>query len=468
LTQADLTTINDCGTGTGQQTYTLPVIANNMFGRRITFVKSSTDANEVIINSGAGNFIANGTIAANTQKRLSVYGQSITLEIFTGTNWVVVSESNPTPLRSSIANQVSNTTLTVDKVNGSNIIDFTQTTANITLTIPAPTQVNIHKILTLENLPASTTSLAFTAVGGDSFSIAPSQSVQILWNGTSWRLLNPAQALAETGVTTLSSQFTIVSATDTDVTGLNVTLPSAGKYEFIVSYMVRNSVAGAYQRMRILNTANTLLDTIEAKAPVANDSAYVEITRVLQYTGTLGEVIRVQLASNGTATAQLMSDLVGGQTKIAWKKISGFSPVVGQTVNFINAFVGQTTTNLAPGTDHVKFATVNANSGNGITLDTTSPYSSAVNTASLGRFTVKAGITARLAGNLGDISYTSGPANYVTFRWFNSDTNTAVGEQTTVNSDFGGGGYDGGGGFAVAIVSPTVDTRYELRIAATG
>jgi hypothetical protein len=191
-----------------------------MFGRRITFVKSSTDANEVIINSGAGNFIANGTIAANTQKRLSVYGQSITLEIFTGTNRVVVSESNPTPLRSSIANQVSNTTLTVDKVNGSNIIDFTQTTANITLTIPTPTQTNIHKILTLENLPASTTSLAFTSAGGDSFSIAPSQSVQILWNGTAWRLLNPAQVSPMYGIYSASGVAAHTSpAVPSDATG---------------------------------------------------------------------------------------------------------------------------------------------------------------------------------------------------------------------------------------------------------
>jgi hypothetical protein len=213
-------------------------------------------------------------------------------------------------------------------------ITFTQTTANITATLLNPTITTVNKTITLQNLVASTQSLTITAVGGDTFSIGIGQSIEVAWNGTSWKLLNPAQVLAETGVTTLSGQFTVVSAAFTDVTGLNVTLPSAGKYEFVVSYMVRNSIANAPQRMNILNTANNILDVIDVKCPIANDSSWIEVTRVLQYTGTAGEVIRVQIASNGTATAQLMSDLVSGQTKIAWKKISGFLPVVGQSVDY--------------------------------------------------------------------------------------------------------------------------------------
>jgi hypothetical protein len=213
-------------------------------------------------------------------------------------------------------------------------ITFTQTTAGITAILLNPTVTTVNKTITLQNLVASTQSLTITAVGGDTFTIGIGQSIEVAWNGTSWKLLNPAQVLAETGVAILPSQVTTVPASFVDVAGLSVTLPSAGKYEFIVSYMVRNSTANAIQKMQILNTANTVLDITEAKAPIANDTTWVEITRVLQYTGTAGEVIRVQLASNGVSTAQLMSDLVGGQTKIVWKKISGFSPVTGQSVDY--------------------------------------------------------------------------------------------------------------------------------------
>jgi hypothetical protein len=279
--------------------------------------------------------IINDSVFAFSVNSINVPANTDIFFNWSGVSWKQSGSSAQTGIRVSTANQAVNATLPVaTTVDVATTLDFTQTTTNITLTIPTPTTTTTHKIITLENLPASTTSLTFTAVGGDTFPLAPSQSTQIVWNGTSWRLLNPAQVAAETGVTTLGSQFTIVSAVDTDVTGLNVTLPSAGKYEFIVSYMVRNSTANTAQRMRILNTANTVLDVTETKVPNANDSSYVEVTRVLQYTGIAGEVIRVQIASNGSATAQLMSDLVGGQTKIAWKKISGFLPVTGQSVDY--------------------------------------------------------------------------------------------------------------------------------------
>jgi hypothetical protein len=378
-------------------------------------------------------------------------------------------------VRVSTANQVSNTTLIANTtVDVASTLDFTQTTAGITLTIPNPTIATIHKVVIVENLSASTQTLTFTAIGGDTFSVAAGQSIAISWNGTNWRLLNPAQVIPEfgsvystaaltitgfgvsaaqlvpglsftpqtsgdyqidanlvgqtpgntnvrvafalynsltptvqiansersilfqgspnaitvisagslndvftlvggqtyqiqaynpnatagsqipvssingrnslswkkisgfvpvvgsqsiSGVTTLPSQYIQTSSTFTDVTSLNVTLPNAGKYEFIVSYMVRNDTINTAQQMRVVNGALTVLDQASASQSIANNAVYTEVTRVFQYTGTAGELIKVQLQSNGVATAQLMSDLTGGQTKIVWKLLT--QPVLG-------------------------------------------------------------------------------------------------------------------------------------------
>ncbi len=94
-----------------------------------------------------------------------------------------------------------------------------------------------------------------------------------------------------------------------------------------------------------------------------------------------------------------------------------------------------------------------------ITLDTTSPYSSGTNTASIGRITLKANLTYTIMGIIKSLA----GVDYYGYCWFNSDTNTRIGTR--------------GEGFAstsqaastssnpsYCTLTPSVDTRIELRL----
>jgi hypothetical protein len=120
------------------------------------------------------------------------------------------------------------------------------------------------------------------------------------------------------------------------------------------------------------------------------------------------------------------------------------------------------TTDTSGGVDHIKFATVTNSNGGDVVLDTTSAYSSTANTASIGRFTLKAGKTYRLVSDVQGVNATT---NRFSYEWFNADTNTTLG---------GGRGYTVGssdsnsaatrGSTAEAIYTPSVDTRVEVKI----
>jgi hypothetical protein len=91
----------------------------------------------------------------------------------------------------------SNIQTAVTTVDVATNITFTQTTAGVTATLLNPTITTLNKTITLQNLVASTQSLIITAVGGDTFTIGIGQSIEVAWNGTSWKLLNPAQVFPD-------------------------------------------------------------------------------------------------------------------------------------------------------------------------------------------------------------------------------------------------------------------------------
>ena len=94
-----------------------------------------------------------------------------------------------------------------------------------------------------------------------------------------------------------------------------------------------------------------------------------------------------------------------------------------------------------------------------ITLDTTSPYSSGTNTASVGRITLKANLTYTIMGIIKSLA----GVDYYGYSWYNSDTDVRIGTR--------------GEGFAstsqaastssnpsYCTLTPSVDTRIELRL----
>ena len=73
--------------------------------------------------------------------------------------------------------------------------------------------------------------------------------------------------------------------------------------------------------------------------------------------------------------------------------------------------------------DHLKFDSFAFARGTAITLDTSSSYNTSTGTASIGRITLAAGKTYKLTGSINNVV----SASYNATRWYNSDTNTALG-----------------------------------------
>ncbi|WPY01521.1 YadA stalk domain-containing protein (plasmid) [Candidatus Trichorickettsia mobilis] len=118
-------------------------------------------------------------------------------------------------------------------------------------------------------------------------------------------------------------------------------------------------------------------------------------------------------------------------------------------------------TNVAVG-DHIKFDSNVFVRGSNISLDTATAYNTSTNTASIGRITLAAGKTYKLTGSINNAT-SSGSGDYNALRWYNSDTNAALGvvsgaapPNSTVNRVPGAG--------TIAYISPSVSTRVELRI----
>lgn len=109
--------------------------------------------------------------------------------------------------------------------------------------------------------------------------------------------------------------------------------------------------------------------------------------------------------------------------------------------------------------DHIKFDGNVFVRGSNISLDTSSSYSTSTNVASVGRITLAAGKTYRLTGSINNVV----SANYNAMRWYNSDTNTALGVVSGMSSPISTTDRVPSAGF-VAFITTSVSTRVELRI----
>jgi hypothetical protein len=147
-----------------------------------------------------------------------------------------------------------------------------------------------------------------------------------------------------------------------------------------------------------------------------------------------------------------------------FNNVSSSGIVNNVTASFIQATLNVTQNANVAQDDHVKFDLVQQSFGSDITLDTSTSYTSAVNVASVGRFTLRGGKTYRLSGTSGTILGTNG---YFVLGWHNVNTNTEINAragrqfvysaQASLQNAFSPSAAD-------TIFSPAVDTRVELRI----
>jgi len=91
-----------------------------------------------------------------------------------------------------------------------------------------------------------------------------------------------------------------------------------------------------------------------------------------------------------------------------------------------------TTTQTGPiAGDHVKFDTVQFVSGTGVTLDTTTTYTTSPNVASIGRVSLAANQTYKLTANVTQFKLNLHNGNFV-IQWYNADTNVGFGTPVTI------------------------------------
>lgn len=116
--------------------------------------------------------------------------------------------------------------------------------------------------------------------------------------------------------------------------------------------------------------------------------------------------------------------------------------------------------------DHIKFDSVHSlNSGSEISLDTSTSYVNTMNTASIGRFTLKAGIKYKLTASI----ITGNSATASEMNWYNSDTNTVITDSIKEEAK----SPDATSSDVPQVTThtyfyPLVDTRVEVRIVNAG
>jgi len=131
-----------------------------------------------------------------------------------------------------------------------------------------------------------------------------------------------------------------------------------------------------------------------------------------------------------------------------------------------SAYAEQSTTytgNLLIG-DHVKFTTAIYTLGMSISIDTTTPYTSAPNVASLGRVGLQGGQRYFLDAALTSVTFVDHVAT-VTLAWHDANTGAQVGSVVTMGGD-GNSNPIVTNGHCRAYYNPGATTRVELRIVA--
>lgn len=138
------------------------------------------------------------------------------------------------------------------------------------------------------------------------------------------------------------------------------------------------------------------------------------------------------------------------------------STKTGVTEFLFASMVTQQAANIGAA-DHLKFDTVLLKRGQSINLDTTTAYVNTQGTASIGRVTLKAGMTYRLRASIPYV-LGSGATGLLSVSFFDATNNVALAGvpgtalvATTATNDVGGG-------MAEAIVTAGSDILVELRI----
>jgi hypothetical protein len=224
-----------------------------------------------------------------------------------------------------------------------------------------------------------------------------------------------------------------------------------------------------------------------------SNTAPANVTKAAATIGTSGEPARadhkhdvttataVAIAtanSEGSATSLSRSDHVhahGDQTSttlhaVATALLAGFMSATDKDkldslpidVAFTDAYATEQTTNIGAG-DHVKFNTVARAGGTGISVDTSTAYTTTLNVDSVGRITLAANATYEIRAQVPKVTFSA--LGSIRLAIINADTGSVI-SRSGLGIDPTSITTEAGDLSLVAVLSVSVATRIELRIVA--
>jgi hypothetical protein len=177
-------------------------------------------------------------------------------------------------------------------------------------------------------------------------SVSVGQSIGFVWNGSAWfpfGAVNSVSNLAEFGTLQIPTQTNaLVSTVPFNVSGSTFTLPSAGTWE--ISYNVMTSAPATIVTYSIVDSAGVAVSSSGSTAGFFNATTqtYEHVSKTFLVTTTGAKSLKMivvagnnQSVSINSATNDAIYNNPPGNSQISWKKVSGFLPVTGQSVDYL-------------------------------------------------------------------------------------------------------------------------------------
>lgn len=249
---------------------------------------------------------------------------------------------------------------------------------------------------------------------------------------------------SEFGTLMLAGGSTFTGTTDTDIAGTSFTLPSAGTWE--VSYNVGlNNTTTDNVFISIYSASNVIVtDSVSIINSPAN--IYNNVTQTVRIVTTGGTTYKLRgRANSGSAT--ILSN-VNQSSNISWKKIGGYIPSIGQSVDYCYATLNSNMNSAASGIDVGSWTRREGNIvADGVT-----------------KFSLRAGKTYELSANFYSNSFSSTTGGFAYINWVDvSNVLLPNATQASLVDSQHTGSLNTQSEARVAI-TPTVDMDVKLRI----
>ena len=297
-----------------------------------------------------------------------------------------------------------------------------------------------------ESASSTVTNRVITGTGSD-LTLGADATISLVYDSgaSRWRVVggtgsggSTGSVLAEFGEQIITGTPSTSTSSYTDVANGAFTLPSAGTWEVHYDLSTSCTAAGNLTLFRLTTSAGVVVPNSSASrhCGTVNNSDGVSQTARITTTGSAGYKLQFSVTSG---SAVLSGNSVN---TITFKKIGGYAPIVGQTVDYITV---------------TRTSNVSVANNAAIVFDAVNSGNIAYNT-STGNFTLSAGKTYELTANIS----ASGSNVGITNTWYNvtagANVPGTVGQGITQDNSATWGITQ-----SSAIFTPSVDTLVQLR-----